>query len=1110
MKKRTLIKDIFREIKKTKNRFLSIFAIIALGTGFFSGIKITCPDMKLTAEQYYDQSQLMDISFLSTFGFTQEDVTALSEQDGVKEVMPGYSGDFLVNAGSEQEVLTKVISIGDNNLNQPELLEGRLPENSGECVIENGMHIPDNFEIGQTITLTSGEDGKEVTDTLKTDTYKIVGIVRSPLYINFERGTTDIGNGSLDCFILVPESDFTLDVYTNLYAALSSAKELNSFEDDYQQLIEQKTNKLEEFGKERAEIRKEEIYDEANAEIQASLSELNEAKELQQSELQQALDQLNSGEQQLKVAKTQLKEKESLLEKKTQTVLSQLQEATQKLKDSQKSLQNRIDGFHILMQEGEEKLSNGENQIKASQSKLEKEKEKAEASHAQVQASIEEGYRKYQELVEYYTATGQLEEKQEELDSMKAQLEESQKQLDIAYQEGLQKFTAAQQEIDRSKEELEQSRQELERQRSTALSQFEEAQNKIDAGYREIEENTQKLEQETASAQAQISSAQKQISQKEQELSDGRAEYERQKTESDQKISDGENQIREAQRKLNELESPVWYLFDRSANPGYSDYGNDAERVDNVAKVFPVFFILVAILVCLTTMTRMVEEHRTQIGTLKALGYSKGAIIAKYIVYASLASLLGSIVGVLICSKLFPIIIFNAYRIMYNLPDIIAPIRWDYLLLSILVSIICTVSSAFLACYAELFSQPAQLMRPKAPKAGKQILLEKIPFLWSKLSFIYKVTFRNIFRYKKRILMTVIGIAGCTALMLTGFGLRHAISSIVPKQFEEIFRYDAIAAIEDDLSPEEKEDLYNDFSGNTLIQNQMFLHNESIEATSGKVTKTVTLYVPKDTEHFSDYIVLRERKGHKPLEMNETGVIINEKLAKLLDIKAGDTISLKLHNTPVDVTVSGITENYTTHMVYMSPNLYESLYGEPPDFNCLIFHLADSVDSDTLSTQLNNDSRILGISFSDSVSESFRDIVSSLDYIVLIIIVCAGALAFIVLYNLININVTERTRELATIKVLGFFDKEVDAYIYRETVFCTLLGIAAGLVLGIFLERFVVVTAEVDVVMFTPEIDLMSYLLSALLTLLFTVIVIFALHFKLKKLDMVESLKELE
>ena len=1110
MKNRTLIKDIFREIKKTKNRFLSIFAIIALGTGFFSGIKITCPDMKLTAEEYYDQNNLMDVSFLSTFGFTQEDVTALAQQDGIEEVMPGYSYDVIVNAGSEQEVLTKVLSIGDNTLNQPQLIEGRLPENSGECVVESGTHTPDNFQIGETITLTSGVENEAVTDTLKTDTYKIVGIVRSPLYINFERGSTSIGNGSLDCFILVPETDFTLDAYTDLYATLSSAKELNSFEDDYQKLVDEKLTELEKFGKERAQIRKEEIYEDSNAEIQSSIDELNEAKELQQSELQKALDRLNDGEQQLSDAKAELNQRETQLEQETSNALAQLQAATQELKNSQQTLQNRINSFQTLMQEGENKLSSGQKEIEESQAKLDEEKQKAEESRAQVQASIDEGYRKYQELVDYYTSTGELEEKQEELAQMKAQLDESQTKLNNTYQEGLEKFAAAQQTIDASKQELEQSRQELERQRATALAQFDEAQKKIDSGYQEVEQNTKTLEEETASAQAQISSAWAQINQQEQELQDGRAEYEQQKAESEKQIADGENQIREAQRKLNELESPTWYVFDRSTNPGYSDYGNDAERVDNVAKVFPVFFILVAILVCLTTMTRMVEEHRIQIGTLKALGYSKGAIVSKYIVYASLASLLGSIVGVLLCSKLFPIIIFNAYRIMYNLPDIIAPIRWNYLLLSILVSIVCTVSSAFLSCYAELFSQPAQLMRPKAPKAGKQILLEKIPFLWSKFSFIYKVTFRNIFRYKKRILMTVIGIAGCTALMLTGFGLRHAISSIVPKQFEEIFRYDAIAALEDDLSAEEKESLYQELSANTMMENEMFLHNEALEVSANDVTKSATLYVPEDTENFSDYIVLRERKGHKPLNLEDDGIIISEKLAKLLSVKTGDQVSLVVDNESLEVIVSGITENYTTHMVYMSPRLYESLYQESPDYNCLIFHLADDVDSDTLSTQLNNDSRILGISFSDSISSSFEDIVSSLNYIVLIIIVCAGALAFIVLYNLININVTERTRELATIKVLGFFDREVDAYIYRETVFCTLLGIIAGLILGIFLERFVVVTAEVDVVMFTPEIDVMSYLLSAFLTLLFTVIVIFALHFKLKKLDMVESLKELE
>ena len=681
----------------------------------------------------------------------------------------------------------------------------------------------------------------------------------------------------------------------------------------------------------------------------------------------------------------------------------------------------------------------------------------------------------------------------------------------------MQQIAAAQAELNQNLAVWQQQYQAFTEQKNSGAERLASGQAEIDRNRAELTSRQTQMQQQETDAAVQFADAQRQIDDGWLEYQDGLSTLEQEKADSDRKLADAETEIADAEQELEKLSSPKGYAFDRTYYPGYAEYGTDAERVDNIARVFPVFFILVAMLVCLTTMTRMVEEHRTQIGTLKALGYSKAAIIGKYLIYAIAASFLGSIAGVLLCSKLFPLVIFEAYRIMYVMPDLIAPIRWDYAIFSTIIAVLCTSLAAFLSCYAELFAPPAQLMRPKSPKAGKRVFLEKIPFLWNRLSFIYKVTIRNIFRYKKRVIMTVIGIAGCTALMLAGFGLQYAIASIVPKQFEEIFLYDVIVMVQDDLSTEEKQQLSNDLDQSGYISDHMPVLQKTLDASGNGATKGVTMFVLSDPTQMEQYISLQERESRKKLTLNDQGVIINEKLAKLLQLEVGDSIELSNENGGVvSAVVSGITENYTMNFVYLTPNYYEAVFETAPDYNGVVINMSmdDSLTKEetkeALSVELISHESILGLSFSDDNSNSFRDIVSSLNYIVLLIIVSAGALAFVVLYNLVNVNVAERTRELATIKVLGFYDKEVSSYVYRENVFCTILGILGGFILGVYLERFIVQTAEVDAVMFTPGINFMSYVYAAALTLLFTVMVNFVLHFKLKKLDMVESMKSIE
>ncbi|MCM1329753.1 MAG: FtsX-like permease family protein, partial [Ruminococcus sp.] len=615
---------------------------------------------------------------------------------------------------------------------------------------------------------------------------------------------------------------------------------------------------------------------------------------------------------------------------------------------------------------------------------------------------------------------------------------------------------------------------------------------------------------ELENARAEIAEGKEEIEKAKTEISDGKKEIEEAKTE----ISDAKKEIEEAKEEIADAEQEVhdtvdgaeWYVFDRDFNPYYSSYAEDAERVDAIAAVFPIFFILVAALVCCTTMTRMVEEERTQIGTLKALGYSRFTIISQYILYALAASIPGGFGGLLLGFNTLPRILFTCYQSMYNQPYLIVPFRWDYAAGCIVTACLCTGLSALYASRQELVSCPAQLMRPKPPKDGKRILLERINFIWKRLKFTTKVTFRNLFRYKARLLMTVIGIAGCTALLLTGFGLKESISAIVDRQYGNIFKYDALAALDDevDFAPIIEE------CGNSGLVTEKMLAMQGTEDvwsnfSDGKKFEAYIM-VPDEPANFRGFIDLHTRKNRTDLELGD-GVILGEKLANFLGVKAGDEVFFA-NNKPISV--DGICENYTFNYAFMTPETYEKTGLGELSNNILLMNMADVSASDELSEVLLKNEAVLGVTYSEGGGDKFRDLVDSLALIVVAIIASAGALAFVVLFNLSNINVNERIRELATIKVLGFFDGEVAAYIYRENVVSTVMGTCAGLILGIFLEKFVVKTAEVDAVMFAPGIPAYCFLAAAAMSVFFALLVNLTLYFRLKNIDMATSLKAIE
>ena len=599
------------------------------------------------------------------------------------------------------------------------------------------------------------------------------------------------------------------------------------------------------------------------------------------------------------------------------------------------------------------------------------------------------------------------------------------------------------------------------------------------------------------------------------ELKDGEKELEDARKEYDEKIKDAEDELLAAKEDLKEIQRPEWYVLDREQNVGYVNYMQDTERVANLAEVFPVVFFLVAALMSLNSMARMVEEERVQIGTLKALGYSKRQIVRKYIVYASLATLIGGGIGLIIGFSYLPKVIADIYAMVYDVPDVILEFNAGYAIAGMAAALLCTVGATIYTSVKQLRQNPATLMRPKAPKPGKRVILEKIPFIWKHLNFTAKVTARNIFRYKKRFLMTIIGVCGCTSLIIAGFGLRDAIGNMIPLQYGEIYKYNINISLKEEKEGEELQALEDEIAKNEQITDLLGANIQSVKIIKDDNNQNIQLIVPEDVEKIENFVSLRSRthKDEKYIP-DGSGVIITEKLSKLLDIKEGDTITLEnADGDRAEVQVAHITENYIMHYLYMSPDLYNTIYDtriEPNTILAKTNDLTEEQQNELARTLLQDEDNISGVSFTSDSSETLEVVMNNMDMVVWILIIAAGLLALVVLYNLLNANISERIRELATIKVLGFYDREVYEYIGRETIILTILGILVGLVGGYYLTMYILKTCEIDMLMFDPEIRVLSYVLGVVITVVFAVIVNVITYFSLKKIDMIESLKSVE
>ena len=1216
--KNAMQKDFWREIGHTRSRFFSIMILVALSVAFLSGLKSTAPDMKHTGDDYLDSLHLADIQVLSTLGLTDEDIAALRAQDKIEDTEGEYVIDAFASSDSLDAVV-KVLSLTDRGISDVLLREGRMPERADECVVEENMLSLMSISVGDTITLTPGDD---LSDALAQDTYTVVGTVRSPVYLAVERGTSTLGSGTVKAYLYLPREAFTLDYYTAAYVRVSDAAEMTAFYDEYDDYIDDVIDSLEDFSEQRAILRHDELVDEATEKLDDAQKELDDAKADADKELGDARKELadarrklddgwkeyDDGKQELADSRVKLDDAKAELEDGEQEYADGVKKYDQAVRDYEKGQKDYADGVKDYekgaqqladgadeLEAGKEKLDEGQKQLDAlgntvagalqndpnyagvtggtiidelgrgdentaaaTDAALDKMRAQLEGGIAQAQqglAKIDEGIEQCDEGLAKIDATLEQLPDSEEVAAQRAALEQqraktaaqrsalvqqrgevsaqlselqsqlaalstvssgsiaaNKQQLDQGradYESGKQQLSAGYRDLRDGKKELDKAKKELgeaPQKLADARKELADARKELDDGWKEYYDGEEKY----ADGEKELADAYRELTDGEKDYREGLREYEDGKAEADEKIADAEEKIADARRKVADIESCEWYLFSRSYNPGYTGYGQDAERMANLASVFPVIFFLVAALVCLTTMTRMVEEQRVQIGSLKAMGYSGLAISRKYIFYGLLPSLTGGLIGLVIGYILFPKMIFTAYQIMYQVPDIELRAYPGISVFSVLAAVACTTLATLWACLATLRETPASLMRPRTPKAGKRVFLEYIRPLWKRMSFTHKVTARNLFRYQKRFWMTVIGIGGCTALIIAGFGMRSSLLFTMSRQYDDLFHYSAQVTLSSNVLPEERQAVEDFLAGDSRVVNDVPCTASSATVITSSYSTTAYVEVMEAGE-IGKVIDLLDCKTGEPITMEDTGVYIDQKLSELLKVSVGDTFFLD-GDARGDVTVAGIYEHYTGHFIYMTPSYYEQTLHADSEPNAYLMNFT-SDDTDTCNAifeKLLSMNGVVTTSRMRDTQDTYMHSMERVDFVVVIIILAAAALAMVVLFNLSNINITERQRELATIKLLGFYDREVSAYVYRENIVLTVFGILIGCFMGHWLHIYLVRSTEIDLMMFGRQTKATAYLYAAILTTIFSFLVNVLAHFRMKKIDMVESLKSAE
>ena len=1103
--------EITRTIKGSLARFLAIVGIVALGCGFFAGLKMASPDMQEAAHTFYANQHLYDLRVISTLGLSEKDVSALASVEGVEAVMPSRTVDVLATLTSSQSI-ARVSSFRPGELNQPIVVEGRLPQGPYECVMSADSKKRADMSLGQQIELPDTSSGVH----LKGGSYTVVGFVNAPTYpyvSNF--GTTSLGNGIVQQFVYVTEDAFANDdPYTEVYLTVQGANSYKSGSSAYQSAVDSVAERITQMNPSLAALRLQELKDDAQA-------QLNEARQKLEQSRQEAADKLGDAQKKLEDAEAQISAQQQKLydgQRQYDAGRQQLTASRYSAEQQFAQAEAQITASEAQIAQGTAELNAGEAQYQAGLAAF----NAGQATFAQQKSAFEAGRDAYLAALSAQGITAStLEEAQQQLSALG--LPTSQADALLATQA---QITAAEAELASQQQALAAAREELDQrtaQLHEAESQVAQARQDLAEARNATAEQLSAAQEKLAASLSRLSAGQTALQSAEAQTIEGRQSLEDQRSEVEKQLADGQAKIDEAQKKIDELKEPDVYVLDRTKEIGVAAYQADSERINDIANVFPLMFFLVAALVSLTSMTRMVSEERTLIGVHKALGYSTVQIAAKYLLYALLASLLGAVIGIAFLSQVLPGIIISAYGSIYTIPRVGAPypIQFDSALLSGLSGIGITLLSTMAAVLSSLKEEPSSLMLPKAPKAGSKILLERVEPLWSRLSFSWKVTSRNLVRYKRRLIMTLVGIAGCTALLLVAFGLRDSISDIIDNQWPAISHYDYIVGMTSDVSEEDADQIEAELAqvGATNIH-RITRENVLLESPAQKASASTrtTILTSNSLQDFVGLVTLRNRLSGQAIELGEDSVVITEKLAKRLGVGVGDTIQVdaqdSIGNTsgkPGTLTVTGVTENYVGSYLYIGPSAWRSLEIQNQAADGWYATLPkDQATRDTFGEKIINQA---GVATVDDVNETictYRESLAVVNRVVAILIIAAALLAFIVLYNLTNINIEERIREIASLKVLGFTRHEVDAYVFREIALLAVFGALFGLVLGTYLEGFVVQTAEIDLVMFGRSIHASSYCFAFGLTLVFSLLVYVVMRPKLKNIDMVESLKSVE
>ena len=1087
-------KDILRLIRNTKGRFFSLTAIITIGVAFFVGVSGSSYLMGRNVDAYMDETNFRDITVYSDYGFDEDDIAAISQISGVKTAEGTRFVDTFGSSGDVSRLIRIHEYDSEDILNRFVLREGRLPQNKNEAVAEKGTDLFENFQIGDTVTLSRPDN--DLSDYLSVDKVKIVGLIDTPVYINSTKETSTLSNAYIKSYLYVPSDAFSMDVDTEVNVLTEKGQSLYAFSDAYDDYIQEVKDDISNVGIVQAKRRSDKIiseakdkYNSALQEYEKNLEKFNTGMEEGEKQIEDSATQLEEGKQQISSGKDKLNSSSSELEEQYSTNKKQIE-----------------DGLAQL-----------------DQAKAELDSKSAELNEKTQNLSLLESAISIYDLLGSFDANKSLQDAMNEnaqlaqaVDSLKALGIEVDLNATVSFlQSGIEKQIVAL--IDSQGGNV----SDMQGVKDT-VNTLKDAQKQIDEGYEQIEENRKKLEEAEITLESSVSSGRQQISEgwneiseNEQKIQDGETSLAEGKQKLSDEKADGEKQLNEAKEALDKAKQDIddiasnkWTVLDHSENYGIATYSGSVDQMQAIGNIFPVFFFLVSALVCLTTMTRMIDEERGQIGILRALGYTRMQCASKYLIYAVSATLLGCVAGSVIGTVTFPIIIYECWRMLYIEPSLHLYIPWHLIIMATVSFVVLMGATTMYVCHQSMKDVPSQLMRPAAPKLGKSTFIEHIGFIWKHLSFTWKVTIRNLIRYKRRFIMTVIGVGGCSALLVIGFGVRDSINEMIRLQFDDIIHYDGTASLRQDVTSAEEKDLLKKTEETRGVSQVVFASGYSGIVTYGDESDTANMQIFESDKEIQNLYTLRTRRGHKSISV-EGGIVLSEKMADDLGVNVGDSVSIE-SRTGVrrDVKVTGICEMYIENYAFLSSSTYEKLFDVEPVKNLLL--VKASGHSAKVSKMLAADERVSSINFMDTTIENFNTMIKALDMIIIVLIVSSLALAFVVLGNLMNINISERQREIATLKVLGFRKREVQSYIYKENNILTFFGALFGLPLGIALHHWIMHDLQFSYVMFGVDVMPLSLFLSVMLTLCFGITVNQLMKKKLAEIEMVESLKSVE